>query len=134
MYKLCHIVWVEIALEKRIDWHSYGVGGGITLPPGEDIPRTCRYPNGLLKVTHTAIGPPSTCSTTDSSKDSDLDGANPPLLSTSPSAIQNRQTQAQKKAKDGLQDWDPHAIQYGTTEEQPPHGTTSSSYQLDFGG
>ena len=64
---------------------------GVILPPGKDFPRTHTYPNGELGVLHTATAPPSRYDTEDSSKDSDSDCANPPLLSTSPNAIRNRQ-------------------------------------------
>ena len=91
-YKLCHMVWIEVALTRRIDWHLYGVDTGVTLPPGGDILRTHTYPNGGLGILRTATAPPPTYDTADSSEDSDSYGANPPLLSTSPSAIRNRQT------------------------------------------
>ena len=90
-YKLCRMVWVEVGLQRRIDWRSYGADTGVTLPPSGDIPRTCTYPNGGLGVLCTATSPPPTYDTEDSSEDNNSDGANPPLLSTSPNAIQNRQ-------------------------------------------
>ena len=89
-YKLCRMVWVEVGLQKRIYWRSYGADTGVTLPPGGDIPRTRTYPNGRLGVLRTTIVPPPTYDTKDSSEDNDFDGANPPLLSTSPNAIQNK--------------------------------------------
>ena len=64
---------------------------GVTLPAGGDIPRTRTYPNGGLGVLHTATTPPPTYDIEESSEDSDCDGANPPLLSTSPIAIRSRQ-------------------------------------------
>ena len=85
------MILTEIALEKRIDWHSFGVDARLTLPSSGDIPRTCKYPNGGLGITRTATLAPPTYDTTDSSDNSHSDGANPPLLSTSPSAFQNRQ-------------------------------------------
>ena len=93
-YKLCHMVWAEIALEKKIDWHSYGVDARVTLPPSGDIPRTCKYPNRGLGIIRTTIVAPSIYDTTYSSDDSGSDGANLPLLSTSPSTIRNRQIRA----------------------------------------
>ena len=90
-YKLCHMVWAKIALEKRIDWCLYGVGGRMTLPPSGDIPRIHKYPNEGLGITWTTTVAPPTYDTTDSSDDSDSYGTNLPLLSTSPNAIQNRQ-------------------------------------------
>ena len=65
---------------------------GVTLLPDGDIPRTRTYPNGGLGVLRTATASPPTYDTEDSSEDNDSDGADPPLLSTSPSAIRNRQT------------------------------------------
>ena len=85
------MVWVEVELQRRIDWRSYGADTGVTLPLGRDIPRTRTYPNGGLGVLCTAIAPPPTYDTKESSEDSDSDGANPPLLSTSPTAIRSRQ-------------------------------------------
>ena len=67
---------------------------GVTLPPGEDIPRTRTYQNGGLGVLRTATTPPATYDTEDSSEDSDSNSANPPFLSTSPNGIRNRQIQA----------------------------------------
>ena len=128
------MVWAEIALEKRIDWRSYGVDARVTLPPSRDIPSTRKYPNGRLGITWTATVAPPTYDTTDSSKDSDSNGTNLPLLSTSPSAIRNRQIWAQKRARDGLQDLDAYANQQGTTAECPPRSIASSSHHLDFGG
>ena len=81
------MIWVEIALQKRIDWRSYGVDIGVTLPPGMDIPKTCKHPNGRLGIIRTATAPMPTNDTIDSSEDNNSDGANPPLLSTSPSGI-----------------------------------------------
>ena len=81
------MVWVEVELQRRIDWRSYGAETGVTLPPGENIPRTRTYPNGGLGVLQTATALPPTYDTEKSSKDSDFDGANPPFLSTSPTAI-----------------------------------------------
>ena len=81
------MVWVEVGLQRRIDWRSYGAETGVTLPPGGDIPRTCTYPNGGLGVLRTATAPPPTYDTEESSEDNDSDGANPPFLSTSPTTI-----------------------------------------------
>ena len=90
-YKICRMVWVEVGLQRRIDWRSYGAETGVTLPLGENIPRTRTYPNGGLGVLQTATAPPPTYDTEESSEDSDSDGANPPFLSTSPTAIRSRQ-------------------------------------------
>ena len=133
-YKLCCMVWIEVALQRRIDWHLYGVDMGVTLLPGGDIPRTHTYPNGGLGILHTATAPPPTYDTTDSIEDSDSDGANPPHLSTSPSAIRNRQTQARKTARDGLSEPDPNAASHGIMAERPPMASTSIARQLNFEG
>ena len=93
-YKICCMVWVEVGLQRRIDWRSYGADPRVTLPPSEDIPRTHTYPNGGLGVLSTATAPPLTYDTEESSEDSDSDGANPPLLSRSPTAIRARQLRA----------------------------------------
>ena len=74
----------------------------MTLPPGGDIPRTRTYPNGGLGVLRTATAPPPTYDTEESNEDNDSDGANPPFLSTSPTAIRSRQLRARKRARDGL--------------------------------
>ena len=71
------MVWVEVGLQRRIDWRSYGADPGVILPPSEDIPRTRIYPNGGLGVLHTATAPPLTYDTEESSEDNDSDGANP---------------------------------------------------------
>ena len=113
-YKLCRMVWVEVGLQRRIDWRSYGADTGVTLPPGGSIPRTYTYPNGGLRVLRTATAPPLTYDTDKSSEDSDSDGANPPLLSTSPTAIQSRQLPARKKARDGLSLPDQNVASHGT--------------------
>ena len=81
-YKLYRMVWTKIALEKRIDWRSYGVDARVTLPPSGDIPSTRKYPNGGLGIIRTATVAPPTYDTIDLSDDSDSDGANLPLLST----------------------------------------------------
>ena len=106
----------------------------VTLPPGGDIPRTRTYPNGGLGVLRTATAPPPTYDTEDLSEDSDSDGANPPLLSISPSAIQNRQTQARKRARDGLSESDSNAASHDTMAEPPPMASTSITRQLNFKG
>ena len=59
-YKLCSMVWVEVGLQRRIDWRSYRADMGVTLPPGGDIPRTCTYPNGGLGLLRTTTTPPPT--------------------------------------------------------------------------
>ena len=105
------MVWVEIALEKKIDWHSYRVDARVTLLPNWNIPRTCKCPNRGLGITQTATIAPPTYDPTNSNDDSDSDGTNPPLLSTSPSAIRNRKIWAKKWARDGFQDSDAHANQ-----------------------
>ena len=75
-YKLCRMVWVEVGLQRRIDWRSYGADPGVTLPPGGDILRTHIYPNGGLGVLRTTTAPPLTYDTEESSEDSDSDSAN----------------------------------------------------------
>ena len=124
-YKLCCMVWVEVGLQRRIDWHLYGTDTGVTLPPSADIPRTRTYPNGGLGVLRTATAPPSTYDTEESSEDSDSDGANLPLFSTSPTAIRSRQIRAQKRARDGLSSPDQNIASYGTMAELPPMPSTS---------
>ena len=94
------MVWVKVGLQRRIDWRLHGADTGVTLPLDRDIPRTRTYPNGGLGVLRTTTASPSMYDTEDSSKDIDSDGANSPLLSTSSSAIRNRQTRAQKRARD----------------------------------
>ena len=59
-YKICRMVWVEVGLQRRIDWRSYGAETGVTLPPDENIPRIRTYPNGGLGVLRTATAPPPT--------------------------------------------------------------------------
>ena len=93
-YKLYRMVWTEVGLQRRISWRSYGAETGVTLPSGENIPRTHTYPNGGLGVLRIATAPPPTYDTEISSEDSDSDGANPPFLSTSPTAIRSRQLRA----------------------------------------
>ena len=101
-YKLCRMVWVEVRLQRKIDWRLYGAVTGVTLPLDGDIPRTRTYPNGGLGVLRTATAPPSTYDIEESSEDNDSDGANPSFLSTSPTAIRSRQLRARKRARDGL--------------------------------
>ena len=84
------MVWVEVGLQRRVDWRSYEAETGVILPPGENIPRTRTYPNGGLGVLQTATVPPPMYDTEESSEDNDSDGANPPFLSTSPTAIRSR--------------------------------------------
>ena len=119
-YKLCCMVWIEVGLQRRIDWRSYGTDSGVTLPSGGDIPRTRTYPNGGLGVSRTATAPPPTYDTEESSEDSDSDGANPSLLSTSPTAIRVRQLRARKSARDGLSSLDQNVASHGTMAEPPP--------------
>ena len=114
-----------MGLQRRIDWRSYGAETRVTLPPGGDIPRTRIYPNGGLGVLRTATAPPPTYDTEESSEDSDSDGANPPLLSTSPTAIQSKQLQARKRARDGLSSPDQNVASHGTMAEPPPVPSTS---------
>ena len=119
------MVWVEVGLQRRIDWRSYGADTGVTLPLGGDILKTRTYPNGGLGVLRTATAPPPTYDTKESSEDNDSDGANLPLLSTSPTAIRSRQLRARKKTRDGLSSPDPNAASHGTMAEPPPVPSTS---------
>ena len=124
-YKLCRMVWVEVGLQRKIGWRSYGADTGVTLPPGGDIPRTRTYPNGELGILRTATAPPPTYDNKELSEDSDSDGANSPLLSTSPIAIRSRQLQAQKRARDGLSSPNQNIASHGTMAEPPPVPSTS---------
>ena len=109
-----------MGLQKRIDWRSYGTDTGVILPPGRDIPRTRTYPNGGFGVLRTATAPPLTYDTKESSEDSNSNGASPPFLSTSPTAIRSRQIQARKTARDGLSSPDQNVASHGTIAEPPP--------------
>ena len=133
-YKICRMVWVEVGLQRRIDWRSNGADPGVTLPPSKDIPRTRTYPNGGLGVLCIATAPPLTYDTKESSEDSDSDGANPPLLSTSPTAIRARQLRAQKRARDGLSLPDQNVTAHGTMAEPPVPSTSVIRRALDFEG
>ena len=128
------MVWVEVGLQRRIDWRSYGAETGVTLPPGENIPRTRTYPNGGLGVLRTATAPPPTYDTEESSEDSDSNGANPPFLSTSPTAIRSRQLRARKRARDGLASPDQNVAAHGTMAEPPVPSTSVIQRVLDFEG
>ena len=116
-YKICRMVWVEVGLQRRIDWRSYGAETGVTLLPGENIPRTRMYPNGGLGVLQTATAPPPMYDTEESSEDNDSDGANPPFLSTSPTSIRSRQLRARKRARDGLSSPNQNVAAHGTMVE-----------------
>ena len=59
-----------------------------------------------------------------SSEDSDSDGANPPFLSTSPTAIRSRQLRARKRARDGLSSPDQNVAAHGTMAEPPVPSTS----------
>ena len=133
-YKICRMVWVEVGLQRRIDWRSYGAETGVTLPLGENIPRTRTYPNGRLGVLCTATAPPLTYDTKESSEDSDSDGANPPLLSTFPTTIRARQLRARKRARDGLSLPDQNVTVHGTMAEPPVPSTSVIRRTLDFEG
>ena len=129
------MVWVEVGLQKRIEWRSYGVEMGVTLPPGGDILRARIYPNGGLGILQTATALPPTYDTEESSENNDSDGANPPLLSTSLTAIRSRQLRARKRTRDGLSSPDPNAASHGTMAEPPPVPSTSViSWALNFEG
>ena len=133
-YKTCLMVWVEVGLQRRIDWQSYGAETGVTLPPGENIPQTRTYPNGGLGVLRIATVLPPTYDTEESSEDSDSDGANPLFLSTSPTAIRSRQLRAQKRARDGLSSPDQNMAAHGTMVEPPVPSTSVIQRALDFEG
>ena len=133
-YKICRMVWVEVGLQRMIDWRSYGAEMGVTLPPGENIPQTRTYPNGGLGVLRTATAPPPTYDVEESSEDSDFDGANPPFLSTSPTAIQSRQLRARKRARDGLLSLDQNVAAHATMAEPPVPSTSGIRRALDFEG
>ena len=131
-YKICRMVWVEVGLQRRVDWRSYGAETGVTLPPGENIPRTRTYLNEGLGVPRTATAPPPTYDTEDSSEDSDSDGANPPFLSTSPTAIRAWQLRARKRARDGLSRPDQNVATHGTMAEPLVPSTSMIRRALDF--
>ena len=108
---------------------------GVTLPPGGDIPRTRTYPNGGLGVLRTATAPPPTYDTEKSSEDSNFDGANPPLLSTSPTAIRSKQIPARKRARDGLSSPNQNVASHGTmVESRPVPSTSMIPWALNFEG
>ena len=131
-YKICRMIWIEVGLQRRIDWCSYGADPGVTLPRSEDIPRTRTYSNGGLGVLRTATAPPLTYDTEKSSEDSDSDSANPPLLSRSPTAIRARQLRARKRARDGLSLPDQNVAAHGTMAECPVPSTSVIRWVLDF--
>ena len=133
-YKICRMVWIEVGLQRRIDWRSYGVETGVTLLSGENIPQTRTYPNGGLGVLRTATTPPPTYDTEESSENSDSDGANPPFLSTSPTAIRSRQLRARKRARDGLLSPDQNVAAHGTMAEPPMPSTSVIRRALNFEG
>ena len=133
-YKICRMVWTEVGLQRKIDWRSYGAETGVTLPPGKNIPRTRTYPNGGLGVLRTATAPPPTYNTEESSEDSDSDGANPPFLSTSPTAIRSRQLRARKRARDGLSRPDQNVAADATMAEPHVPSTSVIRRALDFKG
>ena len=127
------MVWVEVGLQRRINWHLYGADPRVTLPPSKDIPGTRTYPNGGLGVLRTVTAPPLTYDTEESSEDSDSYGANPPLLSTSPTAIRSKQLRAQKRARDSLLLPVQNVASHGTMGEPPPVPSTSMIRRaLDF--
>ena len=126
------MVWVEMGLQRRIDWRSYGAETGVTLPPGENILQTRTYPNRRLGVLRIATAPPPTYDTEESSEDSDSDGANPLFLSTSPTAIRSRQLRARKRARDGLSSPDQNVAAHGTMAEPPVPSTSVIRQALDF--
>ena len=128
------MVWVEVGLQRRIDWRSYGAYLGVTLPPSKDIPRTRTYPNGGLGVLRTATAPPLTYDTEESSEDSDSDGANPLLLSRSPTAVRARQLRARKRARDGLLSPNQNVAAHGTMVEPSMPSTFVIRRVLDFKG
>ena len=133
-YKICRMVWVEVGLQRRVDWWSYGAETGVTLPPGENIPQTRTYPNGGLGVLRTVTVPPPTYDTKESSEDSDSDGANPPFLSTSPTAIRARQLRARKRARDDLSRPDQNVAAHATMAEPHVPSTSMIRRALDFEG
>ena len=133
-YKICRMVWVEVGLQRRVDWWSYGAETGVTLPPGENIPRIRTYLNGGLGVLRTATVPPPTYDTQESNEDSDSNGANPPFLSTSPTAIRSRQLRTRKRARDGLSSPDQNVVAHGTMAEPPVLSTSVIRWALDFKG
>ena len=128
------MVWVEVGLQKRIDWQSYGAESRVTLPPGENIPRTRTYPNGGLGVLQTVTAPPPTYDIEESSEDSDSDGANPPFLLTSPTTIRSRQLRARKRARDGFSSPNQNVAAHGTMAEPPVPSTSVIRRALDFEG
>ena len=131
-YKICRMVWVEVGLLRRVDWRSYGPETGVTLPPGENIPQTRTYPNGGLGVLRTVTVPPPTYDTEESSEDSDSGGANPPFLSTSPTAIRARQLRARKRARDGLSRPHQNVAIHATMAELHVPSTSVNRRALDF--
>ena len=128
------MVWIEVGLQRRVDWRLYGAETRVTLPLGKNIPRIHTYPNGGLGVLRTATVPPPTYDTEESSDDSDFDGANPPFLSTSPTAIRSRQLRARKRARDGLSLPDQNVAAHGTMAEPPVPSTSVIRRALDFKG
>ena len=128
------MVWVEVGLQRRVDWQSYEPETGVTLPPGENIPQTRTYPNGGLGVLQTVTVLPPTYDIEESSEDSNSDGANPLFLSTSPTAIRARQLRARKRARDGLSRPDQNVAVHATMAEPHVPSTSVIRRALNFEG
>ena len=54
---ICRMVWVEVVLKKKVDWHTIKQAKNITMPKEPDIPTWIfRFPKGGLNFTKVIVG------------------------------------------------------------------------------
>jgi hypothetical protein len=75
---ICRMVWAEVVLKKKVDWHTIKQAKNITMPEEPDIPTgVLRFPNGGLNFTKVIVGK-------EEEKDNDSDGTRPYKVNTAP--------------------------------------------------
>jgi hypothetical protein len=80
------MVWAEVVLKKKVDWHTIKQAKNITIPKQPDIPTgVLKFPHGRLNLTNVIVGKEEEKDNTEESEeDNDSDGTRPNKVNTAP--------------------------------------------------
>jgi hypothetical protein len=83
---ICQMVWAEVVLKNKVDWHTIKQAKNITMPEEPDIPTgVLRFPNGGLNFTKVIVDKEKEeDNTKGSEEDNDSDGTRSHKVNTVP--------------------------------------------------
>jgi hypothetical protein len=99
---ICRMVWAEVVLKKKVDWHTIKQAKNITMPEEQNIPtRVLRFPHRGLNFTKVIVGKEEEeDNTEESEEDNDSDGTRFHKLNTTPGPKRALKTlHVQKRAR-----------------------------------